>query len=134
MGAHQPRLGQLADRVITRGFAQQLTLTRPGPSTERDADDTVDLPGEPVVAQVRGDVWALGVEQQVLEGDVVVADYACVVPPGTVIDSSTVVVDDAGATFTVYGRPEPRRSLRTGRPDHIEARLKFISDTQGDPP
>lgn len=117
-----------------RQFAQPVVFINPGEPV-RDSDDTAWLPGPPAETPGRADIWPLNVQQQVQDaGGVIVADYGAMFPVGAPVTSQTRVRDVAtGVLYRVYGRPEPRSSLLTGQPDHIGARLKFISDDQGAP-
>lgn len=112
-------------------FAQAVTLINPG-SPVRDSDNTTWLPGAPQGTASHADLWQLNTEQVVLDSNGgVVADWEGIFPPGDPVTSQTEVFDDAtGMEFRVAGQPEARRSLLTGQPDHIGARLKFISDQQ----
>ena len=115
-----------------RGFAQAGTLLNPGP-TRRDADDTTDVPGAPAEVPAAADVWQLETAEVDAQGTVL-ADYAGVFPPGTPITAASQWREvSPPRLFRVHGQPEPRSSLLSGLPDHIEARLKFISDQQGAP-
>lgn len=120
--------------MSSRAFAQAVTLINPGPPV-RDKDNTSWLPGTPQGTASRADLWQLNTEQQVLDADGgVVADWEGIFPPGEPVTSQTEVHDNtSGLGFRVAGQPEARRSLLTGQPDHIGARLKFISDQQGAP-
>lgn len=115
----------------SRAFAQAVKLFNPG-APRRDADDTTWLPGQPAETDSMADLWQLSTEQQVLAVDgTVVADWAGIFPPGSAVAAQTTVhVVSTGALFRVHGQPELLASLLTGEPDHIEARLKFISDQQ----
>ena len=116
---------------MSRAFAQPVQLTNAG-GTVRDVDNTTDLPAAPATVEGRADIWPLNTQQVVLDGGVVVADYGAIFPPGSPVRTGTEVRDvAAGALYRVHGRPDVRPSLRTGLPDHIGARLKFISDQQG---
>lgn len=116
-----------------RAFAQPGTLINPGPS-RRDADDTTDLPGAPQESAVPADVWLRDTAEVDANGTVL-ADYTGLFPPGTPITSaSTWRETSTDRLFQVHGQPEARSSLLSGLPDHIEARLKFISDQQGATP
>ena len=116
----------------SHAFAQAVKLINPGPS-RRDADDTTDLPGEPQTTDGRADLWQLETAEVDADGTVL-ADWAGVFDPGSVVTSATEVRDVASdALFRVHGRPEEQRSLLTNEVAHIYARLKFISDQQGAP-
>ncbi|TKJ25224.1 hypothetical protein [Blastococcus sp. CCUG 61487] len=117
--------------VMGRSFAQAVQLFNPGEPV-RDADNTTWLPGPPAVTDGVADLWQLNTEQQVLAPDgTVVADWAGNFPPGDPVKAGTTVrVVETGALLRVHGQPETLASLLTGEPDHIEARLKFISDQQ----
>lgn len=117
--------------LIGHSFAQAVQLVNPG-APERDADSTTWLPGQSAETDGMADVWQLNTEQQVIAADgTVVADWTGNFPPDTPITSQTTVhVTSTGALLRVHGQPELLASLLTGEPDHIEARLKFISDQQ----
>ena len=117
---------------MSHAFAQKVELLNPGPRV-RDADDTTWLPGRDVPSESRADLWQLNTQQLVLDTDgTVLADWEGIFPPGEPVTSATTVRNvDSGVRFRVHGQPELRRSLLTSQPDHIGARLKFISDQQG---
>lgn len=114
------------------GFAQAVQLLNPG-TARRDADDTTDVPGAPVPTDSVADLWQAETAEVDADGTVL-SDWRGVFPPAAPVTSATQVKDVAtGALYQVHGQPEPRTSLLSGQADHIEARLKFISDQQGDP-
>lgn len=119
--------------LSSRRFTQPGRLINPGAST-RDADDTTDLPGTPTEADAAADIWQL--ETAEVDGNgTVLADWAGLFPPGTPITAASTWRESATSRlFQVHGQPEARSSLLSGLPDHIEARLKFISDQQGATP
>lgn len=118
--------------ISGRGFAQPGTLINPGEPV-RDADDTTDLPGPPVETAAAADVWQMETAE-VDDNGTVLADWTGVFPPGTPVTAASLWRETAtGRLFRVHGQPEARASLLTGLADHIETRLKFISDQQGAP-
>ena len=57
-------------------------------------------------------------------------DWQLLADPGTPLRSTSYVVDAAGRRFDVVGAPAELASLATGAPSHVEARLRFVSDSQ----
>jgi hypothetical protein len=118
--------------VIGHAFAQPGKLTNPGEPV-RDADNTTDLPGQPAEVDAAADIWQLETAE-VDANSTVLADWAGIFPPETPITAASSWRETAtDRLFRVHGQPESRSSLLTGLPDHVEARLKFISDQQGAP-
>lgn len=59
-----------------------------------------------------------------------VTDWQLLGTPGLAITSRSWLVDAAGRRFDVIGAPAVLASLATGAASHVEARLRFVSDTQ----
>lgn len=57
-------------------------------------------------------------------------DWQLLGPPGLAIGSASWVIDAAGRRFDVIGTPAELASLASGLASHVEARLRFVSDTQ----
>lgn len=116
----------------SRAFAQDVVVINPGEPVP-DADNTTTLPGPPTEEPGRGDLW----QRQTAEIDAdgtVLADWDGVFEPDLPVTAESQVRDVAsGVLYRVHGRPEPQRSLLTGELVQIFARLKYISDQQGDP-
>lgn len=94
--------------ISSRGFAEQVVITNPGSAP---ADGTADL-------------WRNDQVETDSNGTVL-SDWIGLFPPATVIAPFAEVVQlSGGRVFWVYGETETRRSLLTGVPDHIEARLR----------
>lgn len=136
MGADCPAgVARVALVLTARRFAQPGTLINPGAPT-RDADDTTDLPGVPVETDVAADVWQVpqATSAELDDQGTVVTAWTGMFPPDAPVTAVSQWRETAtNRLFQVLGQPEARNSLLTGLPDHIEARLKFISDQQGAP-
>jgi hypothetical protein len=94
--------------ISDRGFSEAVTITNPG--------------GAPAAGFA--DLWRNDQVETDANGTVL-SDWIGLFPPDTDLQPFAEVVQvDGGRVFWVFGETELRKSLLTGLPDHIEARLK----------